>query len=375
MKKKSESTFHSFCPFRAGIFISGLFLFCAAFNLAAQEFDQRSAESARIFYAEGMDFTVSQGGERSVFPAESARKEGIYLEHPAVINTGAGSFVEVQLIPSGTVIKLAENTSLTYNGFDETGKFTDFGLLYGRIRVVAGARTGETTPFVIRSGAISARFGEGDLGFDYILEPGSQSAAPRPLFRLYAFRGNAEVYPYIRGGAANFGGAEALSVMEGETLTLDVSSSHTFAERKELGSDITGYWRLHNFAGIPPLTMPDTGFKTEVAEYSVPQGTVVTGRFTPRVSASSPPASESQPLPLEPEETNAQLSVAKAKKTLLIFGLGMTILSVAVQGGAYYQYNESNNDVPRRIFTYAYIPLGFGVLSTLLGILYEPRVR
>ena len=382
MKIKSAGVFHSLRPFLAGTLVFACFFFCAALNLAAQELDQRSAESACIYYAEGMDFTVSLSGERAVFPAESAGNEGIYLERSAVLNTGAGSFVELQLIPSGTVIKLSENTSLAYNGFDETGKFMDFGLLYGRIRIVAGngndsSRTGGNGFLVIRSGTVSARIGEGDYGIDYVLEPGNQNSIVRPLFRIFVFRGNAEVFPYARGGnQANFNSADTLTAIEGETLSMDVSSSYTFVEKKPLGRDITGYWMLHNFAGVPPLPMPNTIMTAVSPEYPVTPEPVVSNEAPPGIAVLPPPVPESQPLiPVEPEKTSMKPSVIKAKNTLTLLGLGLTVMSMAVQGGAYYQYNESNNEVPRRIFSYAYIPLSFGVMCSLLGILYNPSGR
>lgn len=391
MKIKSENVLHSLRPFKAEFLVFGFFFFWPVLNLAAQngraqESDLRSAESAQIYYAEGMGFAVSLGGEQLVFPAGTAGKDGIYLERSAVVNTGVGSFVEIQLIPSGTVIKLSENTSLAYNGFDETGRFTDFGLLYGRIRVVAGEGNNSFGAYAerassvgvntlgIRCGAVSTRIGEGDFGFDYILEPGNKSSVQRPLFRLFAFRGNADVYPYGGGTPANFGVAESLTVTEGETLSLDVSSSYAFAERKALDMDIVTYWRLHNFAGIPPLPRPDINLAIRSAAYYAPPEIVISEESPPVISAA--PLPKSQPLvPLQPEETHAPPEIRRAKNTLLVLGLGMTLISMTVQGGAYYQYNKTNNSVPRKLFTYAYIPLGFGVMSTLIGILYNPSGR
>jgi len=370
MKIKSAGVFHSLRPFQAGTLVFACFFFCAALNLAAQELDRSSVESARIYYAEGVDFSVSMNGERTVFPAASAGKEGIYLERSALVNTGAGSFAEIQLIPSGTVIKLSENTSLAYNGFDEAGKFTDFGLLYGRIRVVAGASS-----FVIRSGGISARCGEGDFGIDYVLEPGSQNSVPRPLFRLFAFRGGAELRPHGRGGnPADFGGVETLAVAEGETLSLDISSSYAFAERKPLGRDIVDYWRRHNFAGNPPLAMPDTSLADILPPFHWQQDLVISDEGPlRRVYSGQSPAAETMPLiPAEPEGKSAGSGLIKAKNSMLYLGLGLIVISTGVQGGAYYQFNESSNEIPRKIFSIAYIPLGFGVISTLLGIFLNP---
>jgi hypothetical protein len=83
----------------------------AAQNGRAQDTGRRSAESAFIYYAEGNDFALILRGEQTVFPAEAARGEGIILERSGIVNTGAGTFVEIQLVPSGTFI-----TALTKTG-------------------------------------------------------------------------------------------------------------------------------------------------------------------------------------------------------------------------------------------------------------------
>ena len=234
--------------------------------LAAQEPDRRPTESAFIYYAAGQDFTLGSPSRRAIFSAESVRGEGIPLERGGIVNTGAGTFLEIQLVPSGAVIKLAGNTSFVYNGIDENGRFADLRLLYGRMRVVTGRTSAAERDFlneihsiVIRAGEISARITEGDMGADYILVPGEADSGLHPLFSLYSFRGSAEVFTYgqERTGS-NSSPIRRLTAQKGESLVLDISAALIFAERMPVSGEIVNYWSFHNFAGSPPIPMPDT---------------------------------------------------------------------------------------------------------------------
>ena len=103
---------------------------CVAFNAAAQD------GGATIYHLDGQNFTLTVRGERSVIGADTVRNRAVNLERSGIVHTGSGTFLEIQLAPSGTVIKMSDNTSLVYNGYDSSGGFMDLGLLYGRIRVV-----------------------------------------------------------------------------------------------------------------------------------------------------------------------------------------------------------------------------------------------
>ena len=332
-------------------------LLLLAINLNAQESAQSSAESARVYHLEGTDFALTLRGGQSVITADMITGAGINLERSGTIHTGAGTFLELQLIPSGTVIKLSENTSLVYNGVDETGKFADLGLLYGRIRVV----TGGIYPLVIRSGGVSARIEDADVGVDYFLEPGSWNSSLQPLFRLYVFRGGAELFPYGRGGtSAYFGGGQSLTVGAGECLSLDISSSYTFAERTTVNRDIQDYWKLHYFEGSPPQPMPDTaiaGLLQDLPASPADEDTAV--KYVPIV----PSGGEKQPATINNRGKNICLAV----------GLALTVGSVVVQGVSFFQYEKYSERKYRDLFYWAYPSLGVGLITTLAGIIYNPR--
>jgi hypothetical protein len=337
-------------------FLTGLIFLGMAFYAGAQD-----RESARVYHLEGRDFSLVLNNEQTVFHGDALIGGGIDLEPSGTVHTDAGTFLEIQLIPSGTVIKLADNTSFVYNGFDEQGRFVELGLIYGRIRVVTNGRN----TVVIRSGGVSVRIEDGDLGVDYFLEPGGQSSVQRPLYRFYAFRGGMDVFPYgygassgyssggyaSGGSGAYFSGAQTLTAKKGESLTLEISSSHTFAEKQSLGSDILAYWRRNNFAGSPPLSMPNTA----IAEAAPETPAAVTPVAAP------PPA---EPIIIyEPVKPNNRV-----KNWCLSIGLFLTASSVAFQGVSHYDISQFASDY----YNWSYIPLGLGLITTLVGILINP---
>ena len=339
-------------------------LLFTAVSLGAQE------PAVRIYHAEGVDFAVVLRGERVVFPADSVFREGINLERSGVVHTGAGTLLEMQLSPSGTLVKLSENTSLCYNGIDGSGNYTELVLLYGRIRVVSGIyNTGGTayTPALIRAGNVSVRIENGDLGLDYTVDPGIQYSAPVPVLRICTFRGRADIYQYGRDGAnINFGGAQFLTVANRESLKIDINPPYTYAERKSLDRDMLVYWNEHNFSGSSPLPMPDT----EIA------GLIE----TPPVYVPSP----EPPLPAQIQAADSALvfqpgtvqekivrARSRQKNIVLIAGLTLTLGSFGAQlitSG----YDLSVEGTARNIHKTAYATLGLGALITLAGILYSP---
>ena len=338
-----------------------IFTFCLALNIGAQE------RTARIYHGEGVDFAITLRGERVVFAAGGIFREGINLERSAMIHTGQDTTLEIQLIPSGTIIKVSENTSLVYSGFDESGNFTELGLLYGRIRIVTGLYSPSASrfiPTVIRGGGVSVRVDTGDLGIDYTVEPGIRFANPRPLFRVYALRGNAEIYPYGRDGlSAYFGGAQALALNSGESLTFDVSPPYTYAERKSLDSELIYYWRSNNFTGTSPLPMPETGIA------DVTESPVIVYLAPPPAQTVTSAATQATAPRTIPEQI--VITRNRQKNLALAIGLSLTLGSVGAQLIAN-QFDTSTNTAADKVYTAAYATLGLGVAVTLAGILFSP---
>jgi hypothetical protein len=270
-----------------------------------------------------------------------------------MIQTDAASSVEVQLFPSGTVIKVSENTSLVYSGFDKNGHFSELSLLYGRIRLITGE--GEGSVLVIRSGSASVRIGGGDIGVDYMLSPG-KGGTPKPLLRVYNFGGSAEVFSFIPGGAALPGSTERISLKDNESLSLETVTPLVFAERKPIDKAILEVYRNNGFEGVPPLPMPRSSLSSFLEDDD----------SLPGVASGS---NESFPF------NSWDYHQAYQKKTgALTAGLVIAASALLVQGLALNAYHSGGGEFARVAYQAAYMPLGAGLMTLMAGILYKPPI-
>jgi hypothetical protein len=348
------------CKYNPGSLFLGFLLFIFLPSLLPAQ----DSASVVVYQAEGSDFSLSSRGEPRMFNPEEAASGGLTLSAGDLIQTGGGSFLELQLLPSGTLIKVSENTTFAFNGYDLSGRFADFGLLYGRIRLVSGTGGGNKT-VVVRSANISVRIEEGDLGIDYVMEPlaRGRGGTPKPMLSLYGFGGKAEVFPFpSEGSPVQAGDIKSIVVGKGEFLFLEIASPMVFAERKALAGDIIDFWERHNFSGTPPLAMPP------VTLPGIPGGTEVT-QAPPEV-----PEAVVQDNPFDSVDYPALTRARAVKNTALVTGLLLTAGSVTVQGLAYSKFDTKNDALARNLFTAAFAPMGVGIFTILAGILYNPRI-
>ena len=365
------------------LFLIGLAFFglsiCTALNLYAQE-------SAKIYHLEGKDFALSLHGERKIFSADTVNNGGVNLEQSGIVHTGPGTFLELQLLPSGTIIKLSENTSLIYNGIDNTGRFEDLGLLYGRIRVVTGEGANQV---VVRSGGISTRINSADFGVDYIMENGGVNSSPRPLFNVHVLSGSADVYPYgISGNILSTGSVNNLVVYESESLFLDISSFHTFVRKEALANDVLAYWNNNNFIGVPPLSVSNALYEiqdvprdeildTPEFSISIAQNDFQDDYADDSVVVHSVRTYENDydyPEPIIPVQTVQ--AGTYGKYVGLGIGILLTVSSAALQVLSHPKVDViSEKDLPRNLKDISFVTLGGGLITTLGAILFNPSKR
>ena len=295
-------------------FFLGFTLF-AGQSVIAQERD-----IVRISNVSGNDFSITMYGERMAYTQDEVNRGRVSLENPGIVHTGGRTSIEITLVPSGTVIRMSENSSLIYNGFDASGNFEDFGLLYGRIRVDAQNRT---RPIVIRGGRAAARFFNGSFGIDHLLEANEWTFATQPQLRLNSFQGQAEFY---------LGGPGSQDALDSQRQTVTEGESISIAGIRPLDADSLAYWE-HQAPG-------GGGGETRVNPFLSPDGS--TGSY-------------------------------RGKNITLGIGLFLTAVSAAALMISHPQFNIiSNNDFARNINFSSYIPLGMGLATTLGGIMYNP---
>jgi hypothetical protein len=221
------------------------------FSVGAQE---SSAPVAHIFFTGDAGFTLTTSGRSFVYSGAGIDNKGFPLSRADILQTGAGGTVEIQLVPSGTVIKLAENTSFIYN------EHNNYQLLYGRIRIITGTNQ---APIVISTDSAKIDVSGGDVDVDYIFEPIPEQGSSGLLLRLFCFAGTAQISPFFpvsplaqpSDAPANI---PAMIVMEGESLLYQASDSMLLAEHKPLDEAIIKYWDRHYFEGNPLVRMPST---------------------------------------------------------------------------------------------------------------------
>ena len=297
--------------------------------LTGQSIKAQEREIVRLNSISGDNFYITHNGERTAFTGDEIMRGRVNLENSGIVHTGANTSIDITLLPSGTVIRMSENTSIIYNGLNASGNFEDFGLLYGRIRVTAQNRT---RPMVIRGGRAAARFLNGNFGLDHLLEASEWNYTTQPQLRLNAFQGQAE---FFLGGTGNQDALESA-----QRQTVEAGESISIAGKMPLDSDTVAYW--------------------ERQAPSARGGGGAGGGGEPRVIFSF----------LSPSRSEGSY---RGKNISVGIGLFLTVASTAAIIVSHPQFNIiKNDDLARNIHYASYIPLGMGLATTLGGIMYNP---
>jgi hypothetical protein len=204
--------------------------------------------AAVIIYHEGGDFEVRDGRGNLV---ESGEIVGRELNRGDMLITYDGAFLELQLVPSRNVIKIAENTEFRLES-PEAGRQSGFEMLYGRVRAKV-EKLARDERFRIRGNAAVAGVRGTDFGMDVAVP--QEGAATEAVTRVYCFEGEVEVQP-IAAGAAKAPEAVPAVVIRGEEM---VSVSPQTLERPldviPIWPEIRSYWQAYPFRGQPARAM------------------------------------------------------------------------------------------------------------------------
>jgi len=155
----------------------------------AQDADQSSGGNSFgvVIYAEGDVVSVIRDLRRTEYDAFTGELLGLAVYPGDIIQKDPNTYVEIQLLPSRSVIKVAENTSFTVEQISATGDGV-FNLAYGRLRARVNRLTG-VDPFQIRGIGATAGVRGTDFGADVIAQP----AGGASLTRIYCFEGEVQV--------------------------------------------------------------------------------------------------------------------------------------------------------------------------------------
>jgi hypothetical protein len=318
---------------------------------------------ARIYYAEGTEFVLTAGNQRNIYPVGSLGAEGFNLNNADLIQTGAGTLLEIQLIPGGTVIKVAENTSLIYNGSDEGGRYVSLGLIYGRVRVINDAGEGRKN-LMIRAGNTAVNLEKGDWGLDFLVLRGTASlgsgsgdspaAINRPVLRIHGFSGSAALLPLGPEGALGTSEFSSVQVHAGESLSFEAAGTLSFLERKPLEQDILNYWKVHSFAGSAPLTIPGTAQLPEDTSLRGGELNVDEERFN-----------------YSPPDYTPFVKAVQGKNGAIAAGLLFTAAGAALGGYAFWSPDISG-PYARNLQLASFASLGQGLITLLAALFSNP---
>ena len=349
------------------------------------------SQEAQIYFTSGGEFSLSSGGYRANYRGGSPDSGALSMRKDDIIQTGAGSFVELRLEPGGTRIKIAENTSLICNGSGPEAMSTSFSLLYGRIRISTTGiwPHGDGNTVFIRAGQVEAIFRQGDAGLDYIAkDSGSQLTRGEPVLTVYNFNGNSEVWPSSWLANSAPGSVSGFLVYEYESLTIETVNTLSYIERKALDNGIIQYWNHNNFSGgVPPLT-PRPAASTAAAPQPVAAAESAAAPVQTVVQAT--PAAEQAPViiqrieyvyPDNPPTIIEQIfpdnpfdkRLFRVKNFLISTGMLFTISGIGMQVAGSYGIPVLDKKTNAMIANFGYAPMVMGLIFSGAALVIIPK--
>ncbi|MDC7232437.1 MAG: FecR family protein [Spirochaetales bacterium] len=230
-------------------FFTLLCLLTAAVSLPAES-------SAEIVYAEGAGFSLVRNGESRYYDIYEGEADGLALRGGDLILTEDETWIELQLSGSGTIIKIAENTTFTLKTLQDEGG--TFEVAYGRVRARVEKLTADT-PFWIEGSDTVAGVRGTDFGYDLFYDPAEPS---KKNVSVYCFEGRVEVVRRLEveeGEAyeakSDFatGKEKTSTVMLGKNEMVSIDSETRTEELKKsrIEPEIKEFWELNEFIYEP----------------------------------------------------------------------------------------------------------------------------
>lgn len=343
-------------PYVIALMVGGVFSLLSAPAVVGAENPSGSGE---VVYAEGKDFSVIRQGNRTSYSVSDPQVIGMTVAEGDLIQTGGGTFVEVQLLPRGSVIKIAENSSFLFKALGPGGSAVSLGLLYGRFRAKVATLSGNDS-FSIRAGSTVAGVRGTDFGMDSIIQPyDSQTPATVPSFtpavRVYCFTGQVAVLPESTEDVIP-PSAPAVIIKRNEEVSVDTSSPIPLVERKSLEADTVQYWSQNDFKGSTPVAPP----KTPVLE-------------VPSSSKGDTTGAPASVVFIKPDYTPF-VRVNNAKNQSIGAAILFTSLGILIQSSTLAVATYQGESVPWGLFISGSITVGLGFMSLLPAIFINPTV-
>ncbi len=325
-------------------------VFC---GLLARAVMAQEAAQGQVVFAEGQDFVLVRDGQRSIYPVDDPEVIGMDIRPGDLIQTGLRTFLEIQLLPRGTVLKLAENSSFQLKALGADGSAVSLSLVYGRIRSKV-AKLARDETFVIRSGSTVAGVRGTDFGFDSILKAGDTSGVALPAVRVYCFSGEVAVLP-VTDAEEIAADAPAISVGQNQVVAVDLSRPVPLVDRGQLDDATLRYWRENEFQGETPVPAPET------APLTAP---------SPEPTVPTPVAVAAAPV-LMPDFA-PYAAALRSKNTAIGAAILFSCIGLGLQSTGFWASSAGEDELSRTLMISGSVPIGLGIGALISALVIQP---
>lgn len=262
-------------------------VYCAILVLLMTASALAAAPYATITYAEGKSFSLLRSGKQTTVSVSSPDVFGMEIVPGDVIQTGAGTFLELYINPIAASVQIAENTSFRCDA-DSTGAKSSGELYYGRVRAKVAKLSGSSS-YRISSPSLVAGVRGTDFGCDVIAvrptrtSAGAVVSAETPiLHRVFCFEGSvlvaeavsdAEAGIAAEGASGGTAGVSLKTVLIGgnemveKIVSVDpstVAAAEQILRKKNISEEVNAFWKGRPVSGPPVASVAPAPFVPSV---------------------------------------------------------------------------------------------------------------
>jgi hypothetical protein len=205
-----------------------------------------------VVYAEGGEVAIYRKGEYITFDLSLADIVGLPILEGDLIQTEKSSFLEIQLYPTETVVKISENTTFTVGGLSSAGGAT-LDLTYGKVRSKVQKIAGRD-PFLVRNRGTVAGVRGTDFGYDFIAE--KEGTLIFTGTKIYCFEGSVEITgpgtrPDVPAGSVPEKVPEVVVLTANEMVRVREEERIMVLEKTEIEKPVLAFWDANAFRAEP----------------------------------------------------------------------------------------------------------------------------
>jgi hypothetical protein len=329
-------------------------------------------------------FVIANNGRQQTYQTSTIPAHGVAIQNADMIQTGPGNYVEIQLDPSGAIVKLAENTSVVFNDLGSSNRPALLSFLYGRMRIVNPDTKGTVS---VQAGNALIEISRGDMALDFAVIPGS--ANRQPQLQVSTLSGVGQVVSSVASP-----GAAKTPLYEHETVIFDVTTRLAVITRQPLNQEIAAYWSRNGFRQVgtsPQPVLAQGNRPTLPALGSYPGGTSASTGGVPRLPASTgqtfdysgfpsdsyssdPSATQTDPnRQFDIDVLSADRATVRPKNNGVLIGTILTSFGVLAQTLCHYDALGFAPGVNDTVYAVGFAPIALGLITFIATYIYSYR--